>query len=62
MQHDASLVVRLAAEPAVNPLYLLDHPVVALGPGVGDPKLQEAFDLKPPLHDRGGQPGLRVTL
>ena len=57
MQHDAPLVVLLVAEPARDSLYLLDHPVVAFGPGVGDAGLQEPFDLGPPLHDGGGESG-----
>ncbi len=45
VEHDALLVVGLVAEPAADPLDLLDHPVVALGAGVGDAELEEALDL-----------------
>ena len=57
MQHDAPFVVRLVPEPAGDALDLLDHAVVALGPGVRDTELEEAFDLGPPLSrspPRGG--------
>ncbi len=45
MQHDAPLVVGLIPEPAGDALDLLDHAVVALGPGIRDTELEEAFDL-----------------
>ncbi len=57
MQHDAPFVVRLVPEPAGDALDLLDHAVVALGPGVRDTELEEAFDLGPPLLDRPREAG-----
>ncbi len=47
MQHDAPFVVGLVSEPAGDALDLLDHAVVAPGPGVRDTELEEAFDLWP---------------
>ena len=46
-----AFIVALFPEPAGDPLDLLDHPVVTLGPGVGHPEPQERFDLGP-LLDR----------
>lgn len=57
MQEYAPFVVRLVAVAAADPLDGLDHPVVALGPGVGDPQLQERQDLGPPGLDRGREAG-----
>ncbi len=45
MEQDGSFVVRLVPEAAGDAFDLLDDAVAALGPGVGDPELQEAFNL-----------------
>ena len=57
MQHDASFVVGLVAEPASDPLGLLDDAVAALRAGVRDTEFEEAFDLGPPLLDRAREAG-----
>ncbi len=57
MQDDTAVVVVLVAEPARDTLDLLNHPVRALGAGVGDPQRPKRLDDRPPRRDGLDEPG-----
>src|SRR5512143_3152600 len=48
MEDDTALVVPWLAVAAATPLELPDHPVGALGAGVGDVQPEERLDRRPP--------------